>query len=116
MYQPSFYWLLPVSKCKTKLIWKRCIKCIQRGLRNTNGLGEAVGNVFTRFFSHLSPVWCQVNRVEKETIFLFYVHTYSIHLYLYHNLQNQKVEFPMEYLFFNQLVLKCDWNYNVQLL
>lgn len=38
---------------------------------------------------------------RRQFIFLFYVHTYSIHIYLYHNLQNQKVEFPMESLFYN---------------
>lgn len=42
------------------------------------------------------------NAVERrQFIFLCYVHTYSIHIYLYHNLRNQKVEFPMESLFFN---------------
>lgn len=61
------------------------------------------------------------NRVRKEAIFLLCVHTYSIHtlyiyIYIYINLQNQKVGFPMKYLFFNnQLVFKCDLNYNVQL-
>lgn len=64
---------------------------------------------FPPFVSSLVPG----DRAEKETIFLFYVHTYSIHIYiyiyLYHNLQNQKVEFPMEYLCFNnRLVFKCD--------
>lgn len=68
---------------------------------------------FPPFVSSLVPG----NRVDKEAIFLFYVHTYSIHIYLYHILLNQKVGFPMKYLFFNnQLVFKCDLNYNVQLL
>lgn len=29
------------------------------------------------------------------------MHTYSIHIYLYHNLRNQNVEFPIKSLFFN---------------
>lgn len=38
---------------------------------------------------------------RRQFIFLFYVHTYSIHIYLYHNLRNQNVEFPIKSLFFN---------------
>lgn len=55
------------------------------------------------------------NGVKKEAIFLFSVHIYSIHIYLYHILLNQKVEFSMKYLFFNNhLVFNCDQNYDVQ--
>lgn len=56
------------------------------------------------FPSLLSPVWCQVVEWKgKQFIFLFYVHTYSIHIYiyLYYSVRNQKVEFPMKSLFFN---------------
>lgn len=38
---------------------------------------------------------------RRQFIFLFYVHTYSIHIYLYHNLRNQNVEFPIKSLFCN---------------
>lgn len=54
------------------------------------------------FPSLLSPVWCQVVEWKrKQFIFLFYVHTYSIHIYLYYNVRSQKVEFPVKSLFFN---------------
>lgn len=49
---------------------------------------------------------------EKEIFFLFYVHTYRIHIYLYHSLTSQKVEFPMESLFLI-IVFKCDQDYNI---
>lgn len=82
--------------------------------RQGEARGEAEGMLlsFPPFVSSLVPG----SRVEKEAIFLFYVHTYSIHIYLYHILLNQKVGFPIKYLFFNnRLVFNCDLNYNVQL-
>lgn len=41
--------------------------------------------------------------VEKETVYFFILcaHIPYTYIYLYHNLRNQKVEFPMESLFFN---------------
>lgn len=39
--------------------------------------------------------------VKEETVYFFILCAHSIHIYLYHNLRNQKVEFPMESVFFN---------------
>lgn len=111
-----FFFLLNWLLSKIKLMWKRSILCIDGGWEaQVERLMERLRECycFPPFVS--SPV--PGNRVDKEAIFLFYVHTYSIHIYLYHILLNQKVGFPMKYLFFNnQLVFKCDLNYNVQLL
>lgn len=104
-----FFFLLNWLLSKIKLMWKRSILCIDGGWEaQVERLMERLRECycFPPFVS--SPV--PGNRVDKEAIFLFYVHTYSIHIYLYHILLNQKVGFPMKYLFFNnQLVLNVIW-------
>lgn len=57
--------------------------------RQGEARGEAEGMLlsFPPFVSSLVPG----SRVEKEAIFLFYVHTYSIHIYLYHILHGKLV-------------------------
>lgn len=57
------------------------------------------------------------SRVEKGGyFFILCAHIQYTYIFI-SQVQNQKVEFPMKYLFFNnQLVFQCDRNYNVQLL
>nr|KAF6290993.1 hypothetical protein mMyoMyo1_009373 [Myotis myotis] len=61
-------------------------------------LRECHYGVSLPFVSSLVP---GIGVERRQFIFLFYVHTYSIHIYLYHNLRNQNVEFPIKSLFFN---------------
>lgn len=87
-----FFFLLNWLLSKIKLMWKRSILCIDGGWEaHVERLMERLRECycFPPFVS--SPV--PGNRVDKEAIFLFYVHTYSIHIYLYHILLNQKVGF-----------------------
>lgn len=118
LFLSSFYWFLSVYKWKIKLIRKRSIKCIHRGKEpGRRGSWQDWGNCYVLSFPPFlfSPV--PGNRMEKEAIFLFYMHTYSI-IYIYITIyRTKKLSFQWNICFFNnQLVFKCDRNYNVQLL